>query len=175
MAFRNTSERYEYIYGSNVRKLEESNADNIKQNTVRKKQNVSKPKGTEPVRHSHAVDMKASARIQKNRARFLAFDWKYTLIALIAVIMCASAAMFYLHGTVRLSVMEKQISDLKTEKTTLLSKQSALQSEIDKSINLDEIKEYAEKKLHMMVPKDSNILLYQGETYDYFRQYESVD
>ena len=89
--------------------------------------------------------------------------------------MCASAAMFYLHGTVRLSVMEKQISDLKTEKTTLLSKQSALQSEIDKSINLDEIKAYAEKKLHMIVPKDSNILLYQGETYDYFRQYESVD
>ena len=89
--------------------------------------------------------------------------------------MCASAAMFYLHGTVRLSVMEKQISDLKTEKTTLLSKQSALQSEIDKSINLDEIKAYAEKKLHMIVPKDSNILLYKGEDYDYFRQYESVD
>ena len=75
MAFRNTSERYEYIYGSNVRKLEESNADNIKQNTVRKKQSVPKSKSTEPVRHSHAVDTKAAARIQKNKARFLAFDW----------------------------------------------------------------------------------------------------
>lgn len=175
MAFRNTSERYEYIYGSNVRKLEENNTNNMKQNTVRKKQNASKARKTQPVRHTHTVDTKAEARIQKNKARFLAFDWKYTLIALIAVIMCASAAMFYLHGTVRLSVMEKQISDLKTEKTTLLSKQSALQSEIDKSINLDEIKAYAEKNLHMIVPKDSNILFYQGETYDYFRQYESVD
>lgn len=174
MEFRNTSERYEYIYGSNVRKLEQNNGDNIKESTVRKK-NVAKPKRTEVVRKSATVSAKAEARIQKNRARFLSFDWKYTLIALVAVIMCASAAMFYLHGTVRLNVMEKQISDLKTERTTLLSKQSALQSEIDKSINLDEIKAYAEKNLHMIVPKDSKILLYQGEAYDYFRQYESVD
>lgn len=174
MAFHNTSERYEYIYGSNVRKLEENNRDNIKENTVRKK-NITKPKKAEAIRQPVSVDNKAEARIQKNKARFLSFDWKYTLITLIAVIMCASAAMFYLHGTVRLNVMEKQISDLKTEKTTLLSKQSALQSEIDKSINLDEIKAYAEKQLHMIVPKDSKILFYQGETYDYFRQYESVD
>lgn len=174
MEFRNTSERYEYIYGSNVRKLEQNNGDNIKESTVRKKNNI-KSKRAEAVRQSTIVDTRAEARIQKNRARFLSFDWKYTLIALIAVIMCASAAMFYLHGTVRLNVMEKQISDLKTEKTTLLSKQSALQSEIDKSINLDEIKAYAEKNLHMIVPKDSKILLYQGESYDYFRQYESVD
>lgn len=174
MEFRNTSERYEYIYGSNVRKLEQNNGDNTKESTVRKK-NTAKPKRTDAVRQSAAASSKAEARIQKNKARFLSFDWKYTLIALIAVIMCASAAMFYLHGTVRLNVMEKQISDLKTEKTTLLSKQSALQSEIDKSINLDEIKAYAEKNLHMIVPKDSKILLYQGESYDYFRQYESVD
>ena len=49
--------------------------------------------------------------------------------------------------------MEKQIADLKTEKTSLESKQSAIQAEIDKSINLDQIKDYAEKKLHMIYPK----------------------
>ena len=80
--------------------------------------------------------------------------------------------MFYLHGTVQLNVMEKQISDLKTEKATLLSKQNAIKAEIDKSINLDEIKEYAEKNLHMIYPEDSNVLLYKGESNDYFRQYE---
>ena len=124
---------------------------------------------------SKAVSAHSETAIHKNTARFLAFDWKYTLIAVIAVVLCASAAMFYLHGTVQLNVMEKQISDLKTEKATLLSKQNAIKAEIDKSINLDEIKEYAEKNLHMIYPEDSNILLYKGESNDYFRQYESVN
>ena len=114
-------------------------------------------------------------QIQKNAAKFLAFDWKYTLVALIAVIICSAAAMFYLHANAQLNVMEKQISDLKTEKTSLESKQSAIQAEIDKSINLDQIKDYAEKKLHMIYPKDSDVLLYQRDSDDYFRQYESVD
>lgn len=175
MALRNTSERYEYIYGNNARKLEEDTAGSVKGNAEHKKQHASKPKYVEEERRSTGVDTKTTERIQKNRARFLAFDWKYTVVALIAVIMCASAAMFYLHATVQLNVMERQIADLKTEKTTFLSKQSALQSEIDKSINLDEIRAYAEKNLHMITPKDSDVILYKGEAYDYFRQYESVD
>ena len=174
MALRNTSERYEYIYGNNARKLEKDTVVSVKGNAEHKKQHASKPKYAEE-RHSTRVNTKTTERIQKNRARFLAFDWKYTVVTLIAVVMCASAAMFYLHATVQLNVMEKQITDLKTEKTALLSKQSALQSEIDKSINLDEIRAYAEKNLHMITPKDSNVILYRGEAYDYFRQYESVD
>ena len=89
---------------------------------------------------------------------------------MIAVIICSAAAMFYLHANAQLNVMEKQISDLKTEKTSLESKQSAIQAGIDKSI-----KDYAEKKLHMIYPKDSDVLLYQRDSDDYFRQYESVD
>lgn len=169
MAFRDTSERYEYIYGSNVKKLDRETAGSPKRagNTARKSEYA--------VERSKAVSAHSETAIQKNTARFLAFDWKYTLIAVIAVVLCASAAMFYLHGTVQLDVMEKQISDLKTEKATLLSKQNAIKAEIDKSINLDEIKEYAEKNLHMIYPEDSNILIYKGESNDYFRQYESVN
>lgn len=175
MALRNTSERYEYIYGNNARKLEKDTADSIKGKAEHKKSHASKPKYVEEERHSTRANTKTTERIQKNRARFLAFDWKYTVVALVAVVICASAAMFYLHATAQLNVMEKQVTDLKTEKTALLSKQSALQSEIDKSINLDEIRAYAEKNLHMITPKDSNVILYKGEAHDYFRQYESVD
>ena len=173
MALRNTSERYEYIYGSNVRKLETDMAGKQTAKAVSAKKNVRRPEQRRT--GNKAADSEAAAAIQKNAAKFLAFDWKYTLIAVIAVVLCASAAMFYLHGTVQLNVMEKQISDLKTEKATLLSKQNAIKAEIDKSINLDEIKEYAEKNLHMIYPEDSNILIYKGESNDYFRQYESVN
>ena len=166
MALRNTSERYEYIYGSNVRKLETDMAGKQTAKAVSAKKNVRRPEQRRT--GNKAADSEAAAK-------FLAFDWKYTLVALIAVIICSAAAMFYLHANAQLNVMEKQISDLKTEKTSLESKQSAIQAEIDKSINLDQIKDYAEKKLHMIYPKDSDVLLYQRDSDDYFRQYESVD
>ena len=166
MALRNTSERYEYIYGSNVRKLETDTTGNQTAKTVPAKKNVRRPEQRK--KGNKAVDSETAAAIQKNAAKFLAFDWKYTLVA-------SAAAMFYLHANAQLNVMEKQIADLKTEKTSLESKQSAIQAEIDKSINLDQIKDYAEKKLHMIYPKDSDVLLYQRDSDDYFRQYESVD
>lgn len=173
MALRNTSERYEYIYGSNVRQLEPDTTEKQTAQAVPAKKNVRSSQVTK--KRNKVIDSETTAAIQKNAAKFLAFDWKYTLVALIAVVVCSAAAMFYLHANAQLNVMEKQISDLKTEKTTLESKQSALQAEIDKSINLDEIKDYAEKKLHMISPKDSDVLLYQSDSDDYFRQYESVD
>ena len=163
MALRNTSERYEYIYGSNVRKLETDTAGKQTAKTVPAKKNLRRPEQRRT--GNKAADSEAAAAIQKNAAKFLAFDWKYTLVALIAVIICSAAAMFYLHAN----------AQLKTEKTSLESKQSAIQAEIDKSINLDQIKDYAEKKLHMIYPKDSDVLLYQRDSDDYFRQYESVD
>ena len=169
MALRNTSERYEYIYGSNVRKLKTDTAGEQTTKTVPAKKNVRRPEQRRT--GNKAADSEAAAAIQKNAAKFLAFDWKYTLVALIAVIICSAAAMFYLHANAQLNVMEKQIADLKS----LESKQSAIQAEIDKSINLDQIKDYAEKKLHMIYPKDFDVLLYQRDSDDYFRQYESVD
>ena len=151
MALRNTSERYEYIYGSNVRKLETDTAGKQTAKADPAKKNVRRPEQRRT--GNKAADSEAAAAIQKNAAKFLAFDWKYTLVALIAVIICSAAAMFYLHANAQLNVMEKQISDL----------------------NLDQIKDYAEKKLHMIYPKDSDVLLYQRDSDDYFRQYESVD
>lgn len=175
MAFRDTSERYEYIYGSSVRKLDRETADRPKSGKTKPEKNSVRKQEYSSEHRMETANAESAAAIQKNTARFLAFDWKYTFVAVVAVILCACGAMFYLHGTVQLNVMERQISELKTQKTTLLSKQNALQAEIDKSINLDEIKEYAEKNLHMIYPKDSNVLLYKGESDDYFRQYESVN
>lgn len=113
MAFRDTSERYEYIYGSNVKKLDRETAGSTKSGSTKRAGNTAR-KSEYAVERSKTASAYSETAIQKNTARFLAFDWKYTLIAVIAVVLCASAAMFYLHGTVQLNVMEKQISDLKT-------------------------------------------------------------
>lgn len=167
MAFHNTSERYQYIYGSSVRKLDEDcPAQDMsgKREYVRQRQEDRQPK-------NHLVHSKTA----RSRHVLLDFDWKYTIITILAIILCASAAIFYLRGTAQLRVMENKISGLKTEKTVLLGKQAALQAEIDKSINLDEIQTFASEKLHMVYPKDSKVVRYEGNSKDdYFRQYESV-
>ena len=90
MALRNTSERYEYIYGSNVRKLETDTAGKQTAKTVPAKKNLRRPEQRRT--GNKAADSEAAAAIQKNAAKFLAFDWKYTLVALIAVIICSVAA-----------------------------------------------------------------------------------
>lgn len=185
MAFHNTSERYEYIYGNNARKqdrfeeLKKESGERAGAAPKKRREDVpvknSAAAAVQSAGHAPAVDEKTAKTIRKNRARFLAFDWKYTVVALLAAAMCATGAFVYLHASVQLNVMENQIAELKTDKASLLSKQAALESEIDKSINLDDIRTYAEKKLHMVYPKDSKIILYQGESDDYFRQYESVN
>lgn len=89
--------------------------------------------------------------------------------------LAVAVAFMYVQGTVRLNNLSAQIADLKSEKENLLSEQNALQTEIDKNINLDEIRTFAEEKLHMVYPGADQIIYYNSSTEDYFRQYESVD
>ena len=75
------------------------------------------------------------------------------------------------------------IDDSKIEKKFVIqdnnfeSKVNKLASEIPEEVFAvsSAIIEYAEKNLHMIYPEDSNILIYKGESNDYFRQYESVN
>lgn len=178
MAFHNTSERYKYIYGSNVTKL-----DNLEEYDSRtwerepgedkkvRKQTVTK----RPVEKTKVTNPDTEAAIQKNRAKFLEFDWKYTMVTATAILICALSSLAYVGGTVHLHNLSSQVSALKTQKAELESKQAALQAEIDKSINLDEIRTFAEKELDMTYPDTEHMIYYTDGTSDYFRQYESVD
>lgn len=173
MAFHSTSERYQYIYGSNVTKLDQKESRAYEAESPRKSRKQSKEKKREA--NWNKKNLEKEAAIQKNKEKLFAFDWKYAFITGVAVIVCAVAALVYVGGTVQLNALSTQVSQLKTEKAELLSKQAALQTEIDKSINLDEIRTFAEEKLHMTYPDEGHVIYYNDNTSDYFRQYESVD
>ncbi len=202
MAFQSTSERYEYIYGTSVKELDRDTGEkDVQEDAVSRtahrsaaaKKRVSAAPARKMTRtiHSTEAGRKKAAQAAERRAeearleelrparktqsRFLEWDRNFTITVAAAVLICAFAGIFYVSGTNRLSNMSSQISRLKTEKTALESRQIALQSEIDKSINLDEIREYAETELNMVMPSSSQILYYQDDSSDYFRQYESVD
>ena len=178
MALRSTSERYKYIYGSNVTKLDrgehyEDGTYGIqpeKKSTVRTKKTVNTSFDKEKM-----LNPEKAEAIRRNRERLLEFDWKYMMITAIAVIVCMTAALVYVRGTVYLNNLSTEISSLKSEREDLLSEQNALRTEIDKNINLDEIRTFAEEKLHMVYPGPEQVIYYNKSTSDYFRQYESVD
>lgn len=178
MALRSTSERYKYIYGSNVTKLdkEEQYGDGTYGSQPEKKKAVRTKRTAEfSIEKERAVDPEKAEAIRRNRERLLEFDWKYMLITAIAVLICMTAALVYVRGTVYLNHLSAEISSLKSEREDLLSEQNALQTEIDKNINLDEIRTFAEEKLHMVYPGPEQVIYYNKSTSDYFRQYESVD
>ena len=83
MAFRDTSERYEYIYGSNVKKLDRETAGSTKSGSTKRAGNTAR-KSEYAVERSKTASAYSETAIQKNTARFLAFDWKYTLNVLSA-------------------------------------------------------------------------------------------
>ena len=166
-----------YIYGSNVTKLdsEEHYGDGTYGAQPEKKRKVRREKAAKAAVQEKVVNPEKEAAIRRNKERLLVFDWKYTIITAVAIIICVAAALMYVQGTVRLNNLSAQIADLKSEKENLLSEQNALQTEIDKNINLDEIRTFAEEELHMVYPGADQIIYYNSSTEDYFRQYESVD
>lgn len=178
MALHSTSERYNYIYGSNVTKLDGEGryGDGTYGAQPKKKKNNRARRAAETrVQKERPVNPEKEAAIQRNKERLQVFDWKYTVITAVAVIICAAAALVYLGGRVHLNNLSSEISSLKSEKEELLSEQNALQTEIDKNINLDEIRTFAEEELHMVYPGPEQVIYYNSSTSDYFRQYESVD
>ena len=176
MAFQSTKQRYEYIYGSSVRKLE---AEPVREpqpvrepRPVREARPARQPqrRRTEPVEET----TESMENVRRNRTRFLEFDWKYMAVVSLAIVICSVACILYVSKTARINRMNREIYDLKAEKVALLSKQDAIRSEIDKSINLKEIETYAKEKLHMKYPDSSSTINYSASSGDYVRQYESV-
>ena len=112
MALHSTSERYRYIYGSNVRRLDSEAAygEDIPELRPDRKRSVRSRRTEKKSRAKKPVNPEKEAAIQRNRARLLEFDWKYTIITAVALVLCVAAALVYVRGTVRLNDLSAQIS-----------------------------------------------------------------
>ncbi len=160
MALNNTTDRYNYIYGNNARKLDRF-TDYYGGTSPRKEEPQPQPSRK-----------KKQKKYVKTRE---AFDWRFTVMATLAILLIFTAALFYVKETSEVNNMAQTIKELKDQKQTLQSRQVAIRSELDKAVNLDEIREYAEDKLGMVSPEHENIIYYYQDSSDYFRQFESVN
>lgn len=174
MPLNNTSDRYNYIYGNAVRKLEIPFQDDdfqIPQTGIA-------AGGISPARKTVPYPLSPPSRKPRRRRKAenaLDFDWKYTVILTVAAFVIIASAIFYVRGTVVLHDLGGQITTLKEERTRLQGKQTALKNEIDKATNLEDIRTYAMNKLGLVYPDSDHILYYADDNDDYMRQYDSVD
>ena len=169
MALKSTNDRYKYIYGNTARKTEAKPED----------MHSTSPRKTHPQDPLYRPQKPQAGRKASDRVRLVkpsdAFDWKFLFMSALALFFIAVAALFYVKEASRLSKLSDQIVELKEEKAELQSRQASIQSELDKAINLDEIREYAEDELGMVYPDHEDVIYYYQDSSDYFRQYESVD
>lgn len=175
MALHNTSDRYQYIYGNNVRQIEKEDRQYKTRETgtaVKTDNKTLTPGYAKPAGKTSAAER---ARLRRTHEKAQDFDWKSMVVALTALVIILASAVFYVQGRVNLYALSNEVSELKTKKGEEMSRQAALQTEIDKSINLDEIRAFAEKELHMVYPDQKHVIYFTDSTDDYFRQYESVD
>ncbi|MBQ9157093.1 MAG: hypothetical protein IJ137_09985 [Eubacterium sp.] len=169
MALQNTSDRYKYIYGNTARQLA---APEPAYPAVRRKPADSRRSDTAG---RTAREAQRRARARRQAEHVIDFDWKYTVVVTIAAFVLMMCAILYVKGTIHLHSLSTQVTQLKEEKASLISKQTALKTEIDKAINLDEIRSYAVKKKGMVYPGQKHIIYYNDNNSDYFRQFESID
>ena len=174
MALHNTTDRYKYIYGSNVRKLEPEEKKLQKDTGAAVYRSTRLQQAAMPDRNRH-LSTAEKARLRRNHEKTQTFDGRFMVVAVFALFLIAASAVHYVQGMSRINTLSNQVSVLKTQKSEELSKQAALRTEIEKSVNLDEIRKYAEKELHMVYPDQKQVIYYKDGADDYFRQYESVD
>lgn len=177
MALNNTTDRYKYIYGSTVRKLdvEEEAPVRRRRAKARPEQRTKKPIQKQTKVKKAPVNSERQKAINHNQKKFLAFDCRYMLTLLTAIVFVAAACFVLVNKSSEISDLSREVKQLKTEKAELLNKQAALKSEIDKSLDLEEIQTYAIESLGMTYPSGSNVIYYTNDSTDYFRQYGSVD
>ena len=173
MALKDTSERYNYIYGNTVRKMDVID-DGYRIPSI--DQGNAALQNPYPDRYTVPKAPRRQKKKSRRRGRHNRdFDWKYTVIVSLAFLVITACLIFYVKGTVTLNNLYGQVTELKGEKTRLLSRQAALRSAIDQATNLDEIRIYAVKNLKMVYPGKDKTIYYTDNNSDYIRQYESVD
>lgn len=147
-------ERYQYIYGNNARTVE--------------------VEVEEPAKRQRETQKKATQRKVKSNPRVLEFSGRFTATVGLCVATLVLICVTYLSGQHQLNNQIKSISSKRAELTSLINENHALASNLDKKVDYDEIRTYAEESLSMVDPTEGNTIYYEGTSSDYVRQYAEI-
>ncbi|MCU6760923.1 Protein required for the initiation of cell division [uncultured Roseburia sp.] len=151
------SDRYTYIQGNTVRKLETA------------------PKRV-PVRtREEELRLREKQRSAKrNRQNALLMNKGYVIFLTAATIVCAMVCGMYIHMQASMTINMKQVSSLETQISELKTDNDAAEKRLDTTMNLDQVKDKAQSDLGMSYPASGQIKYYSVDSSDYMNQYGSI-
>lgn len=157
-----------YIDGNTVRKVqpnpgrrsEETHQEFVEQQKLNREQRERKRA------------LRAMAR--RNQERALQMSPGYVLFLAAATMIMVAVSGVYLHLQAELTGRIRHVSSLKSELLNLKMDNDAEQKRIDKSVNLEEIRNRATGELGMIYPSKDQIIYFEVDSTDYMNQYQDI-
>lgn len=140
-----------YVYGNTVPKPEQAPG-----------QRISRPK------------KKVSRQVQKNRKKALRMSPGYVVFLSAAAILVLIICVNYVKLQSRMTGYSKNIASLQGELADMREENHTKYNAIMDSVNLDEIREKAQKDLGMVYASPEQVVEYPRPSADYVKQYEDI-
>lgn len=106
--------------------------------------------------------------------RALAFDFKYAVFVVAAVLIMVSACVTMLYMESKVSSQKSNINSLQSQLETMQADNASYKSNIEGMYTLDQIYDVATNELGMVYARSGQIVYYQGADEDYVKQYQDV-
>ncbi len=148
---RNTSQNYQYIEGSAVRKLQTASARRAPQRTVSRSQTL-----------------------RRTRIKAVPMNKGYIAVAAVAFVIVCSVLIGYVNLQSNITNHITTISKLESQLYEMKLANDETYTKIMSSIDLEEIKRIAVNELGMKYAKEGQVVEYTGEGNDYVRQYGAL-
>lgn len=141
-----------YVYGNAVPKTEQAP----------QRKPVSRPK------------KKVSRQVQKNRKKALRMSPGYVVFLSTAAILALVICVNYVKLQSRMTGYSKNITALQKELADQREENHTKYNAVMDSVNLEEIREKAQKELGMVYASPEQVVEYQRPSADYVKQYEDI-
>lgn len=127
-----------------------------------------------PRRKSERPKRKVSRQVQKNRKKALRMSPGYVVFLSAAAILVLVICVNYVKLQSRMTGYSKNIASLQGELADMREENHTKYNAVMDSVNLDEIREIAQKKLGMVYASPEQVVEYPRPSADYVKQYEDI-
>ncbi|MFV0528720.1 MAG: hypothetical protein ACK5MN_08400 [Lachnospiraceae bacterium] len=117
---------------------------------------------------------KVSRQARQNRARALSMNRSFVLFLVVVSAVFLAFCVQYINLKMQITEKTQSIASLQTEYTKLKADNNAYESELQASVDLENIKSIAINELGMRYPTSSQIVEYQLKNSSFARQYTEV-
>lgn len=127
-----------------------------------------------PERNPERPKKKVSRQVQKNRRKALCMSPGYVVFLSAAAILVLVICVNYVKLQSRMTGYSKNIASLQGELANMREENHTKYNAVMDSVNLDEVREKAQKDLGMVYASPEQVVTYSRPSADYVKQYENI-